>query len=95
MEISKMITMSTGHISEETSKILGDENSNLPIAVYNKEKFGWFIYLPTDKTEDAIILKELPKDLAIIFMFARYNMFDIICLDCDGSDIDELPIYDW
>ena len=95
MEISKMITMSTGHISEETSKILRDINNTLPISVYDKTGFGWFIYLPIDKTEDARILKELPKDLAMIFMFARHHMFDVICLDCDGNDIDELPIYDW
>lgn len=95
MEISRMITMSTGHISEETSKILEDTSNTLPIGVYDKTGFGWFIYLPTDKTEDSKILKDLPKDLAMIFMFSRHNDFDIVCLDCDGSDIDELPVYDW
>ena len=95
MEVSKMITMSTGHITEETSKILGDVNITLPVSVYDKTDFGWFIYMPTDKTNDTDILKKLPKDLAMIFMFARHNEFDIVCLDCDGDDIDELPIYDW
>lgn len=94
MEISKMITMSTAHISEETSKILSDIN-DLPLSIYDKFGFGWFIYLPTDKTEDAKILKKLPKDLAMIFMFARHHFIDIVCLDCDGSTIDDLPNYEW
>lgn len=89
--------MSTCHVSEETSKILSDVDSYLPINVYNKTNYGWFIYLPTNKNkkEDAEILKELPKDLALLYVFARANECDVICLDCDGEELDELPIYEW
>ena len=95
MEVSRMITMSTGHVSEETANMLQDKNNTIPLGVYEKADFGWFIYMPTEKTEDANILKELPKDLAMIFMFARHSMFEVICLDCDGDDIEGLPIYEW
>ena len=89
--------MSTCHISEETSKVLSDENNILPIGIYGKADYGWFIYLSINKNEkeDAEILKELPKDLALLYLFARTNECDVICLDCDGDEIDGLPIYEW
>ena len=95
MEVSKMITLSTAHITEETSKMLENPNNKLPLSIYNKGQFGWFIYVPTETKDDSETLKELPKDLAILYMFARYNEFEVICLDCDGDTVDKLPIYDW
>ena len=95
MEISKMVTVSTCHISEETNNMLADKNNSLPISVYDKTDYGWFIYMPADKDNDADVLKALPTDLAVLFMFARYNEVDVICLDCDGEEIDGLPIYNW
>lgn len=93
--VSRMVTMSTGHISKETSEMLADTHCYLPLAVYNKADYGWFIYLPPEEDEDAEILQELPKDLALIFMFARHNEFDIVCLDSDGNSAYGLPKYEW
>lgn len=95
MEISRMITMSTGHITKETYDYLENKSSDgYGLCIYDKADFGYFIYMPTNKEHDVEYLKNLPKDLAMIFMFARQNEFDIVCLDCDGQDLDMLPIYD-
>ena len=41
-ESDTMITLSTGHISEETSKILDNDELN-GINVYKKGEYGWII----------------------------------------------------
>lgn len=96
MEISKMLTISTAHITEETNKILENPHNTLPLVTYNKDGYGWFVYIPEkDFAHDVKIIKKLPDDLAILFMFARCHEINIICLDSDGDEINNLPVYNW
>lgn len=46
-EITKMLTLSTAHITEETTVMLERDvkygTNNIPLAVFNKAEFGWFV----------------------------------------------------
>ena len=106
MEIAKMLTISTAHITKETADKLNYEyedvteedyyqNSfcfNTGITIYLKDVFGWFICIP-----DATILDEsaIPDDLRDCLSFALKNGCDWLCLDCDGETVDELPTFEW
>lgn len=96
LEIDKMLTLSTAHITKETADLLEREVKYLldkiPLAIYNKAEFGWFIHVP----DEYYLEKELvPNDLLECVNIAiKYNC-KWLCLDCDGLIIPELKIYDW
>lgn len=89
MEIYKMMVMSTGHISKETAKLLDQESAG--VTVYQKDGYGWFIVV-TDWQENE---KYIPEDLKRCLSFAQTNGCDWLCLDSDGQEYSDLPIYNW
>jgi len=95
MEISKMLTLSTAHITRETAEALGSPPSDHThewlewFSYYDKADYGWWI--PTNSAE----LKQLPPDLAACIRFAKSNGCDWLCLDCDGPIENCLPTYEW
>ncbi len=93
--ISKMLTLSTSHISAETSELIADEpdNNGFGLAVYEKAEFGFWIYCGDKRVSD--ILSELPDDLRRCIELARENDCEWLCLDCDGAEINNMPTYDW
>lgn len=92
MEISKMLTISTAHITKETADLLNVEmkEDNMWLCVYNKENYGWFIHVPDD-LEDLNVPDELMKCL----LFAKDIGCDWLCLDCDGEVLPYLHQYNW
>lgn len=92
LEITKMLTLSTAHIKEESAKFLNEER-RADLIVYPKREFGWFICLDTDCFEEE--LKRIPEDLATVLKFAEENGCEWLCLDCDGPIESDLPQYDW
>lgn len=94
-EISKMLTLSTAHISEETAVMLEREVkygvNDIPLSIYNKAEFGWFIYV-SEYYKD---IEDIPEDLMSCLDLAKENECDWLCLDCDGIIVPELPTYDW
>lgn len=95
MEISRMLTVSTAHISEETNCWLSDCDSfsfPVPIVVYPKEEYGWFIHKIKVRS---VNLMDIPKDLAALVRMADALECDWLCLDRDGELVDNLPIYKW
>lgn len=92
MEITKMLTLSTAHITEETANKLNYELNNdvMFIAVYAKEDYGWFIYIPEDFEEI-----DVPDDLMKLLLFAKDLNCGILCLDRDGEVFDYLEKFDW
>lgn len=95
MEISKMLTISTGHVKESTLDLLEKEPvaNNFPdIAVYEKSEYGFILYLTGEELEDR--LDQLPSDLALVVGFALDAGCKVLCLDCDGDQLEELPFYD-
>lgn len=96
-EITKMITLSTAHISRETANKLDIKTiygvNFIPLPIYNKDGYGWFICLSSYlKMLDEI---ELPEDLKACCSLAKENDCEWLCLDCDGEIYPGIPTYDW
>lgn len=93
MEICKMLTISTIHISRETSNMLDEDL--LPVTEFKKGNYGWFIFCP----ENLIVFynngKDIPDDLWKCMLFACEKSCSWLCLDCDGNEVAELPVYIW
>lgn len=51
--------------------------------------YGWFAYASDDPDE------RVPSDLAAIMKFARSLGAEYVSFDCDASEIDCLPVFDW
>ena len=86
-EIHKMLTLSTGHITKETSNLL--DIDEMETVVYRKDEYGWFVTC-WDLDDDT-----LPDDLRACAEYAEKNECDWLCLDCDGPVVDGLPVYHW
>lgn len=100
LDIIKMITVSSGHVSEETFEALamdGIRNKyGLPIysksAPGNSEGYGLFIYLTSGCIDEET---EIPEELKSLVKLAQDNGCEVLCLDCDGPEIEGIPTYDW
>jgi len=96
LETGIVLTLSTGHIRRETAKALENEakcnNNEIPLVVYEKGEYGWFINVPDDFDYEEI---ELPSDLKRCIDLAKENSCDWLCLDRDGVILPTLLIYDW
>ena len=95
MDITKVLTISTAHITEETDRKLQDESevNNMCISVYDKSDYGYWIYI--DPYDRLMCNENIPADLLNCIKLARRNDCQWLCLDCDGEVVPELPTYDW
>ncbi|MGG3471642.1 hypothetical protein ABES02_29765 [Neobacillus pocheonensis] len=99
--IVQMLTISTGHISEETNKLLLDHGPDdplamLPIVFYQKSGYGFFIVVPDDPEDpDMYNMEGVPDDLRAVLVYARENLCSWVMLDRDADFIEDLPSYDW
>lgn len=93
LEIQKMITLSTAHITEQTAKLLDKEpeKNNMTISVYKKSEYGWFLPIESIDYNTAAI----PEDLKKVIAFAKDHGCSWLCLDCDGPILDYLDTYKW
>lgn len=94
MEISKMLTISTGHVKESTLDLLAREvlvANFSEIGVYEKGDYGFILYLTGEELMDQ--LDQLPADLAAVVEFALNAGCNVLCLDCDGEELYELTWY--
>lgn len=94
-EIEGMITLSTAHIAPETCDWLTKQCSNSTecneLVAFQKESYGWFIYVPEDGDDS----KKIPEELNLIFDLARGLKCRLLCIDRDGSVYEELKTYEW
>ena len=94
LEISKMLTLSTAHIKEETAELFNAFEIPFDICIYDKESgldhYGWFL-TEWDLSQKA----NIPLDLLACFRLAERNGCDWLCLDCDGQITELLPTYEW
>ena len=65
MDITKVLTISTAHITEETDRKLQDESevNNMCISVYDKSDYGYWIYI--DPYDRLMCNKNIPADSSI------------------------------
>lgn len=90
MEISKMLTISTAHITKETAEWLDEKDI---LIVYKKSDYGWFILV--SDWDDVVETEEIPEDLRKILRFADDLDCRWLCLDCDGDILSYLDVYNW
>ena len=99
MEISKMLTISTAHISKSTVSALRKEPdplfSDLEVAVYPKGCYGFWVYCSPNMEIDHNNGEGIPHDLWECMKLAKTNGCEWLCLDSDGEIIEELPKYEW
>lgn len=89
LEIRNFLTISIGHVTEVTAKML----DSTPVIQWPTlggpvGSYGWFFYAQDEQGD-------CPDDLMAIFTFARANNCTYVLLDCDADQIEELPYYDW
>lgn len=92
LEISRVFTMSTIHISEATLKSIEHGDLKDALVVYPKSEYGFFVYVGEENIDDDSIL---PEDLSSVVQFARQSECSIICIDRDGPEYDFFKIYDY
>lgn len=99
LPISRMLTISTGHVTFDTFEALSLDGirNEIKLPVYSKtapgngENYGLLIYI-----EPGLIdWDSIPKDLVPVLKFSMQNSCGILCLDSDGGEIEELPLYEW
>lgn len=86
IEINRVMSISTAHITEKTADLL--IKGELEPAVYPKDKYGWFIFVPKE-------IVAVPDDLGIVMDFARRHGCSWIDMDCAGNTVPFLPTYEW
>lgn len=98
LEIARMLTISTAHISKETADLLaGDVDFGIDVcwgaclSVYNKGDYGWLVFADAANTGHP----GMPADLAACLRLAQENDCEWLCLDRDGDVVESLPVYDW
>ena len=97
IDIVRMITISTAHISEDTAcrlNVASLTNDMFSLVIYAKEGYGWFISW-NGNDEDWRDDETIPNDLRKCIEYAIKHSCQWLCLDCDGIEANELPIYDW
>ena len=93
MEIARMWTLSTAHITEKTDRWLTKQvkEPTEGLCVYKKTG-GYFIYAPDDFDYEEM---NLPEDIETIIAFAIGCEVDWICLDSDGPIDNGFKTYEW
>ena len=93
MEIARMWTLSTAHISRETDKwLIGQVKEPTEGLCVYKKTGGYFVYVPDDFDYEEM---NLPEDIETIIAFAIGCGVDCICLDSDGPIENGFKTYEW
>lgn len=97
LEVSKILTLSTAHLSRETRENMSRDtfNNEVEPTIYPKTLFGinygWFVYF---NNSDETRMHDLPDDLKAAIRFAgSIKNCDVICFDADAKPIKQLPTY--
>jgi hypothetical protein len=88
LEIDKILTLSTAHISEETNRILTEDPDRFVFSVRANE-YGYFL------STAAVGQQTNPEDIQAIMAFAVSHGCSYVNLDRDGSVVPGLKEYDW
>lgn len=99
LDITKMLTVSTAHVSEKTFEALklDGATNEIGLAVYGKStcdnevNYGLYIYLDRQAVDNA----NIPDDLKPLIRLAQDNGCEVLCLDSDGMELDDYEIFDW
>lgn len=92
MEISRMLTLSTAHITQSTNDWISQQEI-FCLPAFQKDDYGWFIYISNEPLDDESM--NIPDDLCKVISFAKAENCDWLCLDCDGEIVNGLTVYEW
>lgn len=97
MEISKVLTISTAHITEDTATKLRNsaDINEMQLTVYEKAEYGWWIFISDDLDEFFNNGENIPQELWECMRFAASCECNWLCLDCDGEELNELQKFEW
>lgn len=90
---SKMMNLSTAHISEETAIWL-QEGNHPSLIFYTKSVYGFWIMVPPEQ-EDWGNISDVPDELRTILHYANEHCCAWFMLDYDYDQVDGLPTFDW
>lgn len=98
MEITKMLTIFNGHVTDETWQMLAKEAGAecgivLPMTVFAKGEYGFFVCCASMGDMDDEVEKEIPDDLLACMNLAHENGCTWLCLDDDGLTVPGLTLY--
>lgn len=88
-EIDSFLTLSTSHIKTSTREWLNNHLNESDLVVYDKEEYGWFILV-----NDLLNYNKLPEDLRDVLNFCQRQKCTWLCLDRDGGECCNLPVYE-
>ncbi|MEG8221414.1 hypothetical protein OSJ57_12380 [Sphingomonas sp. HH69] len=95
IEQGRYCVLSTAHLTVHTASCLDKwaswPPSDRPIDIA-ASVYGWFV--PT-RAIDHGRRAQLPQDLLRLIAFGRAHGFQFLLFDCDGSDVDGLPLHHW
>lgn len=95
LEIDKMLTISSLHVSADTKDLLdqaADDNEEDPMPpVYEKQGYGWLVACDPDNEET---WDNYPADLVQCMKLTRDNGCFWLCLDADGPRVETLEFFD-
>lgn len=89
LEIDSLLTLSTSHIKPSTREWLNNRLDEDDLVVYEKEEYGWFILV-----NDLLNYSQLPEDLRDVLNFCQQQKCTWLCLDRDGGECCNLPVYE-
>jgi hypothetical protein len=94
LETRKFVTISTGHVSAATVKLLDSTPcAKWPCVGGGYADYGWFFYAHDENA--GVADQRIPGDLFAVMTWARQKRFSHILLDRDAERVDDLPWHDW
>ncbi len=102
LEIVKLVTLSTGHVSQTTANMLPQNAVHLEGTrtlhdwwpEFARDE-GWMFWVPADDVVFEAGYAKAPKDLRDVLLYVRNSGCEWLLLDCDGPVCDALFHYDW
>lgn len=93
-ETRNFVTISTGHVSAETARMLDSTPcTEWPCVGGGYAYYGWFFYAHDENAGEAD--QRIPDDLFAVMTWARWKGFSHILLDHDAEQVDDLAWHDW
>lgn len=90
---SKMMNLSTAHISEYTALWLAEGN-HPSLIVYVKKDYGFWVMVPPE-SEDWENISDIPDELLTILRYADKQSCAWVMLDSAYDEVDGLLTFDW
>lgn len=82
LEIEPMLTISSEHLTQETQDTLREQTLT-SLVVYEKEEFGWFIFIGDPQLREDT--EHWPVDLAEVIHYALERGVTWLCIDHDAQ----------